>query len=103
MPRFATLSGAYTGAQVKTASLDPGLADRLTGLVWADAAGSLQISQSDDGVNWDYNETVITVAPSVGQKFSLEVIAPYLQAVYTNGGSAANVRCSLRFASAGAR
>lgn len=103
MPRFASLSGSYAANETRSTTLDPGLADTLTGLVWADQSGSLTISYSSDGSNWDFSEGNVTVVPNTGQKVSFSVVAPYVRATYTNGAGAANVRCSLRFASAGPR
>lgn len=103
MPRFASLSGSYAANESRSTDLDPGLADTLTGLVWSNQSGSLSISYSSDGTNWDFAESAIAVAAGVGQKVSFSVVAPYVRATYTNGASAATVRCSLRFASAGPR
>ena len=83
--------------------MSPGNADTLTGLVWASAGGTLTISYSSNGTDWDFSEAAVTVVANTGQKLSFSVVAPYIRATYTNGASAATVRCSLRFASAGYR
>lgn len=104
MARFAKLSGAYAAndADQRTQTLDPGLADTLTGLVWADAAGALHVEQSSDGANWDF-DTVVNASIGVGVGVNIPVLAPFLRVRYANGAGAANVRCSIRFAAAGPR
>lgn len=102
MPRFGTLSGAYIASATQSVTVDPGLADTLTGILWADAVGNLFIEQSADGINWDLS--VMTAASiGVGVSISVPIVAPFVRARYVNGAGAANVRCSVRFASAGAR
>lgn len=102
MSRFANLSGTYTAAEEKSQTVDPGLADRLTGIVWSSAAGDLHIEQSADGTNWDLNTTIPAVI-NTGVAVSVEIVAPYVRARYTNGGGSATVRCAVRFTSAGPR
>jgi hypothetical protein len=102
MPRYATLSAAYAAAEEKTQTVDPGLADRITGIVWADAAGSLKIEQSADGTNWDLSTTIAAII-NTGVAVSVEIVAPYVRAHYINGAGVANVRCAVRFTSAGPR
>lgn len=60
---------------------------RVVGTVFADAAGTLNIDWSSDGVNVDYTDSV-AVAASTKVKFSLEVVAPYASVRYVNGAGA---------------
>lgn len=59
---------------------------RITGTVFADQAGTLNVYQSSDGVNDDWLDTVAVVA-STKTKFSFEVIAPNFYVSYTNGAT----------------
>lgn len=102
MARYGTLSGNYSAALARIATVDPGLADRLTGILWADAAGTLHIEQSADGISWDL-DTAIPAVIGTGVAVSVEIVAPFVQARYVNGGGAAVVRCAVRFTSAGPR
>lgn len=102
MPRYGTLSGTYANGEARIATVDPGLADTLTGILWADAAGTLFIEQSADGTNWDLSQSIAAVV-STGVAISVAIVAPFIRARYVNGGGSANVRCAVRFASAGPR
>lgn len=91
-------NGTWTSQTVNT-----GLADNLTGLVWASHAGSLVIEQSADGTNWDFGRT-IAVAATTGQTFTEPIMAPYIRLRYTNGATAqTGFRLASRFSSAGSR
>jgi hypothetical protein len=104
MARFAKLSGAYAvnDTDQRTQVIDPGLADTLTGILWADAAGALHIEQSTDGTNWDL-DTVVNATINTGVAISVAILAPFVRVRYVNGAGAANVRCAVRFTSAGPR
>ena len=58
----------------------------IAGSVISDQSGTLVISQSFDGINYDF-ATTIAVVGGTGQSFNLEVIAPFAQIAYTNGGT----------------
>lgn len=60
---------------------------RITGTVFADQAGTLNVFQSSDGVNDDWLDSV-AVSASTKTKFSFEVIAPNYYTQYTNGAGA---------------
>lgn len=73
-----------------------GVASKIAGSVFSDVAGSCSVQQCFDF--WlpggDLNPTphfdiadVIAVSAGVGAKIDLDVIAPVLQVVYTNGGT----------------
>lgn len=61
-------------------------ADRITGSVFADQAGTVYIEQSANGTNWDIS-TDYAVTASDGKGFSEEVLLPYVRIRYTNGGT----------------
>lgn len=77
-----TASGTYTTAN----ALLVGGNARITGTVFADQAGTLNIDQSSDGTNWDYS-TSVTVTASTKTNFSVEVVAPYARLRYVNGAT----------------
>lgn len=79
------ISGVYTSAQFSTAGFG-----RVIGTVFSDQAGTLVIQQSSDGINYDAS-TSVNVAASTKTSFSVEVVAPYVQLVYTNGTTAQTV------------
>lgn len=103
MARFGSLSGSYGNAEAQSVTLNPDLADRLVGYVWADdVGGNLLIEQSADGINWDLDTTIAAIADT-GVVVSVDIVAPYVKATFTNGATPTTVRCSLRFSSAGPR
>jgi len=75
-------NATYTGSSVETSGYK-----QIVGTVFADVDGTLKIQQSPDGTNWDV-ETSISVTGNQGKGFSIEVVAPYMRAVYENGGTA---------------
>lgn len=88
-----------------TITLGPGVtdrADRITGSVFADQAGTLYIEQSFDGSHWDVS-TSISVTANDGNGFSEELVAPQVRVRYVNGGSAQGAfRLFSRYSSSGA-
>lgn len=62
--------------------------DRITGTCFSDQNGSLVISQSSDGSNFDYSTTTAVTA-NTGVGFSIEIIAPWVKIQFTNSGGAA--------------
>lgn len=83
--------------------------DRVTGLVFADQAGTLHIEQTNDPkaadptqtAVWDLDTTQAVVA-STGASFSIELVAPFWRIRYVNGGvSQGAFRLHARTASAG--
>lgn len=79
------------------------LADRITGIAWADVAGTVFIEQSINNTNFDLS-TSIPVTANTGVAISVELVAPYVRVRYVNGAGAQTAfRLSTRFTSAGAR
>jgi hypothetical protein len=68
-----------------------GTCSKIAVSAFSDAAGSLAVQQSFDGVNWDIGKngsttTVLTVlASATNDGLLLDVTAPYMRLVYTNG------------------
>jgi hypothetical protein len=77
-------SGVYTSNIVPAAG-SGGIT--LVGTVFADQAGTLAVQQSFDQTNWDVQNT-FSVAADAGQPFSVDLYAPYLRVIYTNGATA---------------
>jgi hypothetical protein len=104
MPRVESTKTALGAAGTwDTGQLQTGLADRVTGTVFADQAGTLFIEQSFDGTNYDLSKSVAVLA-SAGQGFSEEIVAPYLRVRYVNGATPQTVfRVYMRMSSAGSR
>lgn len=83
--------------------MEAGLADRITGVVIADQAGSIFIEQSGDQTNWDLSTTYPVVA-STALKFSEEIVLPWVRVRYVNGATPQTVfRLFSRMTSAGPR
>lgn len=83
--------------------LQTGTHDRITGLIYADQAGTLFIEQSADGQNWDLSEEVAVVAET-GQGFSEELVAPFTRVRFENGPVAqSEFRISVKTTAAGTR
>lgn len=85
----ATPLGA--GGVATIGPIQTGVAHRIAGSCFSDTAGSLSIQQSFDsgdhgGVHWDIVDTIAVVG-GTGVKLDLDVIAPNLQVVFTNGGA----------------
>lgn len=84
-------------------TIDVGLADTITGSVFADQTGTLYIEQSGDGTNWDISTSHAVVA-SVGQAFTEPVYLPNVRIRFKNGGTPQGVlRVYTRVTSAGPR
>lgn len=65
----------------------PGLADRITGSVFADQAGTIYIEQSGDGgTNWDVS-TSYALSAGASSGFSEEILLPYVRVRYVNGAT----------------
>lgn len=79
-------SGTYTSANP---ILSAGNA-RIVGTVYSNQAGTLNVDQSADGVNWDAT-TSVAVTASTPTIFSVESIAPYARLRYVNGAAAQTV------------
>jgi hypothetical protein len=60
---------------------------RITGTVFADAAGTLYAEQSPDNTNWDLSES-LSVSSGVGAGFSYELKSRYVRVRYVNGATA---------------
>lgn len=98
-------SGAANGADtVATETLNIGLADRITGSVFCDQAGTLFIEQSGDGANWDI-QTSYPVSANDGTGFSEEAILAYARVRFANtsASDATALRVYVRTTSAGPR
>ncbi len=68
---------------------------RVTGLIFSDQAGSLNIDQSTDGTNWDYSTTV-GVAANTGTAFSVELVTTNARVRFQNTGG--GTQTVMRFA-----
>jgi hypothetical protein len=60
---------------------------KIRGIVHSDESGSLVISHSADGVNWDVAETAITVTGGTGEAIDFTLLGSYFKIVYTNGAT----------------
>lgn len=78
-------------------------ADRITGIAFANVAGTVFVEQSFDGANFDLS-TSIPVTANTGAAISVEIVAPFIQVRYVNGvGAQGTFRLYAHFSSAGAR
>lgn len=104
MPRVESTKTPLAAAGVwSTGQLQAGLADRITGSVFADQTGTIYIEQSGDGTNWDISTNYPVVA-STGSGFSEELVLPYVRVRYVNGGTQQGVfRLFVRMTSQGSR
>jgi hypothetical protein len=66
---------------------------RIVGTAFSNTAGSLNVDQSSDGVNWDVSTTT-AVSAGTGTSFSVEVVAPYARVRFA--GSPTQVNATLR-------
>jgi len=78
-------SGSYTSSSIITNGHS-----RITGSVFADQAGTLNVQQSSDGTNWDVVSS-FSVLASAGTGFSVELVCPYVRLNYVNGATAQTV------------
>lgn len=77
------------------------LYDNITGTVFANQAGTLNVEQSFDGTNWDTNSST-AVSASTGTSFNVTVVAPWYRLRYVNGATPQTTfRLSARLAAAG--
>ncbi len=104
MARFVgTTTPPTTAAPYNSGPRESGSGDRLVGLVFSDTAGNLHVDQSGNGgTNWDFTETV-AVAAGVGQKLSIELVAPSYRVRYVPTTNPTVFRLSARQSSSGAR
>ncbi len=105
MARVASSTTPLPANQVyNSGPLYPDLADRVTGVVFADQAGTIYIEQSlDNGTNYDISTSYPVVA-NTGKGFSEEILLNTVRVRFVNGGTAQTAfRISARVASAGAR
>lgn len=58
----------------------------ITGSVFADEPGTVEIQQSGDGVNWDVT-TSYTVQANTGVAINVDVVSQFFQVIYTNGST----------------
>lgn len=65
-------------------------ATQITGSVYSDQPGTLTISQSGDGTNWDLT-TVYNVPANTGVGIELDALEQFIRVTYTNGGVAQTV------------
>lgn len=86
--------GAVTSPKA-TPPISTGVADMISGSIYSDQGGTLEILQSFDGINWDikdsYTVAAATVNPSNFIPDGITVVAPYMMFLYTNGTTAQNV------------
>jgi|ERR1700747_1157151 len=59
----------------------------LQGTVFSDHSGSLAVEQSGDGTHWDWVDTIAVTGGTAG-KISVQVVAPWIKMIYTNGSTA---------------
>jgi hypothetical protein len=104
MARIVATTDLLTATSIFTSqALEAGLADRITGLVFADQGGTLFVEQSGDLNNWDLS-TAHAVTANTGLGFSDEILAPYVRLRYVNGATNQGVfRLHSRMTSAGPR
>ncbi len=60
--------------------------DTIEGTVFSDVAGTVNVEQSSDGTNWDFNSTTAVTA-NTGASFSVKLVAPFWRLRYVNGGT----------------
>jgi hypothetical protein len=104
MPRIESTKTPLAGsAEYSTGTLQAGLADRITGSVFADQSGTIFIEQSGDGTSWDIS-TDYAILASDGKGFSEELVLPYVRVRYVNGATSQTVfRLFVRMTAQGSR
>lgn len=80
-------NGDYTSSSIPATGAG---AVEITGTVFADQAGTLNVQQSFDNENWDAESTFSVVA-NTGQGFNVTLLAPYFRLLYVNGAEAQTV------------
>jgi len=78
-------NGTYTSSTVTTNGFS-----RITGSVFADQPGTLNVQQSPNGTNWDVVSS-FSVSANTGLGFSVELVCPYVRINYVNGATAQTV------------
>lgn len=105
MPRIATSIVPLAANQTwDSGPLLSGLADRITGSVFADQVGTIFIEQSgDNGNNWDI-QTSYPIPANDGSGFSEEILLPWVRIRVVNGATNQGaLRVFVRMTSAGSR
>lgn len=87
---FLTTTALGASASYTSATFDGLLYRRITGKVFADQAGTLNLQHSDDGITWD-TLTTINVTASTPAKFDEPIYCRYVRANYVNGATAQTV------------
>jgi hypothetical protein len=101
MAYFGTTTPLAANGTVTLGPRPTDRADRITGTVFSDQAGTLFIEQSSDGTNWDVS-TSVPVTANDGSGFSEELVAPQVRLRYVNGATLqTSFRLFSRFSSAG--
>lgn len=103
MPRIANTQVPLTANSVWTGQIEAGLADRITGSVFADQAGTIFIEQSGDQTNWDIS-TSYAISANNGSGIEEDVLLPWVRIRYVNGSTDQTIfRIFTRLTSAGPR
>jgi hypothetical protein len=76
-------------ASITIGPMQAGIALRIAGSVYSDQNGTLYVQQSFDMQNWDIS-TQYNVTGGNSTLVDEDVIAPWVQLVYTNGPTAQN-------------
>jgi hypothetical protein len=101
MAYFGTTSALGSNGTVTIGPRPTDRADYLSGMVFADQAGTIFIEQSGDGQNWDLSTSHPVVA-NTGQGFTEPLYGPYVRVRYVNGPTAQGaLRIFARYTSAG--
>jgi hypothetical protein len=101
MAYFGTTTPLGAAGTVTLGPSNTDRADNISGLIWADQAGTLFVEHSGDGVNWDLSTSIAVVA-STGKAFNEPLYTPFVRLRYVNGGVAQGAfRVNARYTSAG--
>jgi hypothetical protein len=68
-------------------ALPSNLQQSVYGTVFSDAAGTLYVEQSPDGINWDVISSPVTVTANTGVAVSEPVTGFYIRLRYVNGAA----------------
>ncbi len=104
MARFDATTTPLAGNGVWTSgTLITDTYDTVTGTVFADQAGTVNVEQSQDGTNWDFNTTVAVTA-STGAAINVALVAPYFRIRYVNSATPQTIfRLKVKAVAAGTR
>lgn len=104
MARFDATTTPLAGNAVWTSgTLLTDTYDTVTGTVFADQAGTVNVEQSSDGTNWDWNTTVAASA-GTGNVINVALVAPYFRIRYVNGATPSTIfRIKVKATAAGTR